>query len=86
MRGRKCDPCRGASNRASTKKTVENRNERKLNRQQETASWKAELEDITFTRDKIDFENAVIEAKINHKNQERDSYLEWRRGQTSFEE
>ena len=82
LRGRKCNPCRGASNRASAKKTVENQNERKLNRQQESASLKAELEVVTFTQDKIDFENAVIKAKINHKKQqERDSYLEWRRGQ-----
>ena len=84
LQGRRCDPCRGASNRASAKKKVENRNERKLNRQQESAILKAELQNVTYTQETINLENAIIKTKINQMKRERDSYLEWRKGQTSL--
>ena len=80
-RGRQCDPCRGFSNWDSAIRSVKNLNERQLNCQQETARLKAELEVATLTGDKIDFENMVIKAKINHKKKECNSYLQWRSGQ-----
>ena len=55
-----------------------------LNRQQESASLKAELENVTYTQETINLENAIIKTKINQMKRERDSYLEWRRSQTSM--
>ena len=57
LRGKRCDPCRGASNRASAKKIVENRIV--INRRQESANLRAEIENVTNTKKTVDLEKST---------------------------
>ena len=63
-RGR-CKRCTGAANRASAKRTVENRAEKQYNQRQDSAQLEAQLEHATRAKEQVDLEKAFVKSKVD---------------------
>jgi hypothetical protein len=77
-RGR-CKRCTGAANRASAKRTAENRIERQLNQLQDSAQLEAQLEHATRAKEQVDLEKALVKLKVDEMERLQKFYHEERK-------